>query len=1194
MRKLLLFCFGLFICQGYSQTKHALLLQSGDYELETGSITERFYSKPNEIVFDKYLRLVQFNKAPSESTKIALENGGLKVLGYIPKNTYLISLPANYTHENQNLGIRAVSAFLPSMKLSRNLSNQNYPDWALKGDKITLLLNLFPHYSHSEKSQLLSTLSMLFETEFSEIYENEIEATVAFKDINRLAELPFVMFLQAMEDPGEIENFKARSSHRAEAVGLETSNAYQLDGSGVHVSLGDYDFGVAGPHIDYTGRLNDKSTGIDNGTNHGIHTMGTVFGAGNLDPKGKGMAPGAELTYYTYPQNLTAVDNDYANDNVRITSSSFSNNCNNYTNFTARVDKDMVDNPKLVHVFSAGNNNGANCGYGAGNAWGNITGGHKQGKNVVAVANLTTIDNIANSSSRGPAHDGRVKPDIGGVGTSVYSTQENNTYGSKTGTSMSCPGIAGTLALIYQGYKNFNNNTEPDGGLAKALLMNTAEDLGNDHVDFIYGYGRINALRAMECIEEDNIVINTISGNGSNAFDINVPAGTKEVRVMLHWTDPQASSNSSRALVNDLDLTVKHIATNTSYQPWVLNPNPNPSLLNSTAVRATDSLNNTEQFTLVNPDTGQYTVTVQGTAIPIGTQKYYVVYSFVKEKLRVTAPFGGEVLSPIENFDIRYEGVDLTATSSIDYSLDNGNSWINIASGIGSSMRYYSWNIPNTVVSTRAKVRVINGNDTSISKTFSILRAPSGLTVNWVCIDSMNVSWNAVTGANAYVAHRLGNEYMDSVGTTSQTNYTFYGTNPNISEWVSISALDSLGSKSIRAKAIQTPVGMFNCVLPFDVEVSQIIHPLGNYSNCLNPDSVHPTVLIYNRGTLPIDSISVFFNIGQTTISTLFQSTIQPGDSAYVNFTDEVSLSNGLNNIIAWSVHPKDDVWLNDSSRAAVNLIVANTFNTPYYEDFDSFTECSDASDCESVVCALSRGWINESNSAIDAIDFRTYNGSTPTNNTGPSQDHSSGNGNYLYLESSACYNNFSILKSPCISIGSENQELTFWYHMLGSEMGRLQVDILYNGKIDLDVMTPIEGNQGNVWKQMRIYLSKYSGQDIVVQFRGETGFWHRSDIAIDDIAIGKTGIGLDEFDNQNSLLIKPNPTTTFIALNWQNARNITSEIHILNNLGQLIHSDKWDGKNEWKKDVSQWSNGLYFIRVYNDENNEFLKFIKQ
>ena len=63
-----------------------------------------------------------------------------------------------------------------------------------------------------------------------------------------------------------------------------------------------------------------------------------------------------------------------------------------------------------MQTFSAGNSNNQDCGYGAGNQWGNITGGHKIGKNVIATANLNENDGIIGSSSRGPASDGRIKP----------------------------------------------------------------------------------------------------------------------------------------------------------------------------------------------------------------------------------------------------------------------------------------------------------------------------------------------------------------------------------------------------------------------------------------------------------------------------------------------------------------------------------------------------------------------------------------------------------------------------------------------------------------------------------------------------------------------------------------------------------------------------------------------------------------
>ena len=51
-------------------------------------------------------------------------------------------------------------------------------------------------------------------------------------------------------------------------------------------------------------------------------------------------------------------------------------------------------------------------------------------KNVIAVGNLDYKSDLASSSSRGPAMDGRIKPDICAQGTNVYSTYPNYTYQS--------------------------------------------------------------------------------------------------------------------------------------------------------------------------------------------------------------------------------------------------------------------------------------------------------------------------------------------------------------------------------------------------------------------------------------------------------------------------------------------------------------------------------------------------------------------------------------------------------------------------------------------------------------------------------------------------------------------------------------------------------------------------------------------
>ena len=124
----------------------------------------------------------------------------------------------------------------------------------------------------------------------------------------------------------------------------------------------------------------------------------------------------------------------------------------------------------------------------------------------------------------------------------------------------------------------------------RALLTNNADDLGNPGPDFKYGYGRVNGLRAAKAIEMNWFIKDTLSQNETDTIDIPVPSGAKELRIMVHWTDPQATVNAGRALVNDLNSTLKLDAS--TWLPWVLNPTPNATALNSNAVRAVDSLNN--------------------------------------------------------------------------------------------------------------------------------------------------------------------------------------------------------------------------------------------------------------------------------------------------------------------------------------------------------------------------------------------------------------------------------------------------------------------------------------------------------------------------------------------------------------------------------------------------------------------------
>ena len=170
---------------------------------------------------------------------------------------------------------------------------------------------------------------------------------------------------------------------------------------------------------------------------------------------------------------------------------------------------------------------------------------------------------INSSSSQGPSDDGRIKPDITGNGTDVYSTSNatNFSYASLTGTSMAAPNVSGTLLLLQQYYNELKGNYMKASTL-KALACHTADEAGNIGPDPIFGWGLLNAKKAAETIFSSSeplpsAIINELTINQGETYTIQVSAsaGTK-LEATICWTDPAGIARDSQlnspspALVN--------------------------------------------------------------------------------------------------------------------------------------------------------------------------------------------------------------------------------------------------------------------------------------------------------------------------------------------------------------------------------------------------------------------------------------------------------------------------------------------------------------------------------------------------------------------------------------------------------------------------------------------------------------------
>lgn len=1114
MTKWLQTVFLVLIMLGLSaQSTQVILLKNHNLYLDN-SLTEGLKPLPIEQNQPSYYRLVQFSSV--DHVKLWDKTADYEVLEYLPKNAYLIRVFNNgkdIVELLRSKGAVTASTMNPSWKLSKKLFQENIPEWAYTDNNFARIW--LRYYDGMNHQTVVNSISRSFNVSNANPDENLIEVTISPDKVMDLAALPYIYYVQEMEDPGSPENYTARTDHRVNSLQSSFPGAPSYDGSGIVVGHGDD--GRIGPHIDYTGRMTQPLATASTG-DHGDHVAGIIFGAGNLDPTGRGMAPGAEIFYQTYPDNLSTADFNYSNRNVRVTVSSYSNGCNaGYTNFTRQMDQDAIDNPDLVHVFSAGNSGTSNCGYGAGSVWGNVTGGHKIAKNVIAVANLTNIDGLASSSSRGPASDGRIKPDVSAVGTSVYSTTNPDAYTFKTGTSMSCPGVGGVVSVLYEAYQDVNQNTDPKAGLLKAILMNTCDDLGNPGPDFRFGYGRVNTRRAYEVIKTQNHITDNITNGATKSFQIQVPSNTAEARIMLYWPDVPASTIAAQALVNDLDMEVSQ--NGTAYKPWILDPTPNTAALSSNAVRGVDTLNNIEQVTFKNPGSGDITVTVDGTNIPQNSQEFYIIYEFVPNEVVVTYPMGGEGFVPGEDELIRWDSPEVTSNFTIESSNDGGTTWNTLSTNVPSTRRYYSWAVPN-IPGGDFKIRVTNGTMVSESPgTFTVAGTPNNLQVASVCPDSIQLTWDPVNSATAYVVYKLGAKYMDSTVTTAAAFAKV--ANNNQAEWYSVAAITANNGLGRRAIAIKyVPNGVFNCSLDNDLDVAQLLSPApGFLPDCFNFTNVPVSVRLKNNGKNPIYNFDVSYKLNNgTTITENVTDTIPVNGTLDHTFSgSSVSLTIGSNyNMSVWVNYIIDDNNFNDSIAEDIALYAGTSVSFPYSHDFESFSNCATANDCGATICNLVDGWVNSDNGTRDDIDFRTNNGGTPSGSTGPSSDHNPGTtaGKYVYLEASnGCDSSLAQLLSPCIDLSTANSPLLeFWYHMSGTNMGVLSVDIFDGTEWNLNV-TRIAGNQGNSWRSRTLNLLPYVGKTIMVRFNGKTGDGFAADLSLDDFNV---------FENTTS------PTTSF------------------------------------------------------------------
>lgn len=209
-------------------------------------------------------------------------------------------------------------------------------------------------------------------------------------------------------------------------------------------------------------------------------------------------------------------------------------------------------------------------------------------------------------------------------------------------------------------------------------------------------------------------------------------------------------------------------------------------------------------------------------------------------------------------------------------------------------------------------------------------------------------------------------------------------------------------------------------------------------------------------------------------------------------------------------------------SKVKTAFISTGSSSAPYESDMENFTIASNAT-------GFKDGWTASPKGTTSSYRWNVDNGGTPSANTGPDIDHTTGtsSGIYIFTEAtSGSEGDEAELISPCLAVeaGAVNTVVSFWYHMYGSGMGTLHID-LHDGANWINDFSPaITGQQQasstEAYLEREFNVGAYEGQSIQIRFRGEKGSSFRSDMAIDDFNIMDNGplpVELVHFDGKNN-----------------------------------------------------------------------------
>lgn len=531
-------------------------------------------------------------------------------------------------------------------------------------------------------------------------------------------------------------------------INVQQSLLSILNGSGITVSIKEFRFDSN--DVDFRGRVLGTSNAAADQSTHATIMASLVGGAGNGDAQGRGAAPGCRLVSSSFIGLMP--DEDYITPNITVQNHSYGLDIQNWYGAGAvAYDETTMENPGLLHVFSAGNRGDSlslSGNYAGIPGFSNLTGNFKMAKNVLTVGAVDSFVQVAPLSSRGPAFDGRVKPDLVAFG--------------QDGSSGAAALVSGSAAVIQQALPIAERRSD----LVRAILLNSADDIGTPGPDFESGFGNLNLFTATWLAVNKQYTLGSLQGGQTVSLPIQIPDKVRQFKITLTWNDPPANLLAPKALLHDLDFNLVSQVGELHF-PWVLNTAAHPDSLQQSARRGRDSLNNVEQITLGFPSAGLWEIRVIAPQGMTGAQDFALVWSWdTLEHFAWNYPFANDPAPANTEVVLRWETNLPDSFARLEWRPWPSPDWKLVKDSIPLQRGWQRWILPDTFA--ESQVRMVVGNKAVESDIFLVTKELR-MKIGFNCADSVALFWNSAHPTAHYNLYGLGAQQMDWLMEVSDT-----------------------------------------------------------------------------------------------------------------------------------------------------------------------------------------------------------------------------------------------------------------------------------------------------------------------------------------------------------------------------------------------------------------------------------------